>query len=106
MERFDHVAVIGAGAFGTALGLAATRAGRRVTLLARDAAKAEAMQASRHNPRLAEAGLTPRISVSADLELASRADALILATPTQALGAVCEALSFLAVGAKPVIVAA
>ena len=41
MASFQSVSVIGAGAWGTALALVAARAGRDVTLYARDAAHAE-----------------------------------------------------------------
>ena len=48
----SSVAVIGAGAWGTALAIQAARAGNAVTLWARDPARAEAIRASRENPRL------------------------------------------------------
>ena len=48
----SSVAVIGAGAWGTALAIQAARAGNAVTLWARDPARAEAIVASRENPRL------------------------------------------------------
>ena len=63
----ERVAVAGAGAFGTALALVALRAGRDVTLLARDAAQAEQIGHSRENPRyLPGATLPPEIAVTAD----------------------------------------
>ncbi len=45
----NSVAVIGAGAWGTALALQAHRAGRRVTLWARDAARAAEIARTREN---------------------------------------------------------
>ena len=48
----SSVAVIGAGAWGTALAIQAARAGNGVTLWARDPARAAAIAASRENPRL------------------------------------------------------
>ena len=52
MSSFNSVAVIGAGAYGTALASAARRAGRDVTLYARSADSAAQMKATRQNPRL------------------------------------------------------
>ena len=43
MSNFERIAVAGAGAFGTALALVADKAGRSVTLFARDAAQADAI---------------------------------------------------------------
>ena len=52
MVNFSSVAVIGAGAYGTALADVAARAGREVVLYARSAAAAEQMQITRESPRL------------------------------------------------------
>ena len=41
---FDRIAVVGAGAFGTALANAAAQAGRKVVLLARSEAEAEKLR--------------------------------------------------------------
>jgi glycerol-3-phosphate dehydrogenase (NAD(P)+) len=49
---YRSVAVIGAGAWGTALASVAARAGREVTLYARDPAHAAHIDAARENPRL------------------------------------------------------
>ena len=48
----SSVAVIGAGAWGTALAIQAARAGNSVTLWARDPARAATIAASRENPHL------------------------------------------------------
>ncbi len=77
-----RVQVIGAGAWGTALALQAARAGARVTLWARDPAKAAAMAQSRQNPHLPGIALPPEVGVSAQWQ---PADILLLAMPTQAL---------------------
>jgi glycerol-3-phosphate dehydrogenase (NAD(P)+) len=85
------VAVIGAGAWGTALASVAARAGRNVTLYARDAAHAAHIEAARENPRLAGIPLGPSIAVTNDLAAAARADILLVATPAQHLrGAVTQ----------------
>jgi glycerol-3-phosphate dehydrogenase (NAD(P)+) len=59
--------VIGAGAWGTALAIQATRAGNRVTLWARDPARAAALSATRQNPRLPGVKLPDTINVTATL---------------------------------------
>ena len=46
-----HITIVGAGAWGTALAIAATRQSVSVSLHARDAAQAQAMQQQRRNER-------------------------------------------------------
>src|ERR1700739_3147772 len=88
---FNSVAVIGAGAWGTALASVAARAGRAVTLYARDAAHAAHIDAARENPRLPGISLAPGITISNDLAAAARADIALIATPAQHLrGAVTQ----------------
>jgi len=97
----SNVAVIGAGAWGTALAIQAARAGNAVTLWARDPATAAAIEASRENPRLAGVTLPDAIHVTAVMPAAS--DAMILAVPVQYLRAV---LPQIPVTAAPLVVAA
>jgi glycerol-3-phosphate dehydrogenase (NAD(P)+) len=85
MPSFNSVAVIGAGAWGTALAGVAARAGRQVTLYARDPAAAAQMKASHENPRLPGMPLDPRLEVTGDLAHAARADIILIATPAQHL---------------------
>ena len=49
-KAFSHIAVIGGGAWGTALALTAHRAGRRVTLWARESAVVEAVARPKRHP--------------------------------------------------------
>ena len=93
MPSYQSVAVIGAGAWGTALASVAARAGREVTLCARDAAAAGAMMATHENPRLPGVQLDPRIAVTGDLALASRAEIILLVVPAQNLRAAAAALA-------------
>ncbi|TYO62185.1 NAD(P)-dependent glycerol-3-phosphate dehydrogenase [Bradyrhizobium hipponense] len=85
MDTFQAIAVIGAGAWGTALATVAARAGRNVTLWARNADHATRIAASRENPRLPGVRLAPEIVVTSELALAARADMLLVATPAQHL---------------------
>src|SRR5215475_5700485 len=97
MPSFRSVAVIGAGAWGTALATGAARAGRTVTLWARNAEHAARIASTRENPRLPGVSLAPDIVVTSELALAARADILLIATPAQHLrGAVNMLASHLA----------
>jgi glycerol-3-phosphate dehydrogenase (NAD(P)+) len=88
---FNSIAVIGAGAWGTALASVAARAGRAVTLYARDAAHTAHIESARENPRLPGISLAPHITVTNDLAAAARADIALIATPAQHLrGAVTQ----------------
>jgi glycerol-3-phosphate dehydrogenase (NAD(P)+) len=77
----SSIAVIGAGAWGTALALQAARAGNRVVLWARDPVRAASIAASRDNPRLPGVQLPPEIAVTAMRPTA--ADLTLLAVPMQ-----------------------
>ncbi len=80
--------IAGAGAFGTALGIALAKAGHPVTLWAREGA--EDMQAGRKNTRrLPGHPLPDTLTVTGDFN-ALTADILLLAVPTQALDAFLE----------------
>jgi threonine dehydrogenase-like Zn-dependent dehydrogenase len=59
MASFNSVAVIGAGAWGTALACAALRAGRDVVLYRAQRRAAAQMQATRANPQLPACASTP-----------------------------------------------
>jgi glycerol-3-phosphate dehydrogenase (NAD(P)+) len=104
MTAFRSVAVIGAGAWGTALATVAARAGRNVTLWARNAEHAMRIASTRGNPRLPGVRIAPEIIVTSDLTMAARADMMLIATPAQHLrGAVNMLASHLA---KPVPIVA
>jgi glycerol-3-phosphate dehydrogenase (NAD(P)+) len=93
MPSYQSVAVIGAGAWGTALASVAVRAGRDVMLCARDAAAAAVMITTRQNPRLPGVQLDPRIVVTGDLASASRAEIVLLVVPAQHLRAAAASLA-------------
>jgi glycerol-3-phosphate dehydrogenase (NAD(P)+) len=101
----SEIAVIGAGAWGTALALQAARAGARVTLWARDPGRAAALAAGRENPRLPGIRMPERIRMTADLPagIGAGADALLLAVPMQHLRGVAARLP---PGAAPLVVCA
>ena len=98
MAALNSVAVIGAGAWGTALAGVAARAGRGVTLYARSAASVARMKATHENLRLPGIRLESGIDVTADLARAARADMILIATPAQNLR---EAAGAIAAHLKP-----
>jgi glycerol-3-phosphate dehydrogenase (NAD(P)+) len=106
MSSFNSVAVIGAGAWGTALALVAAKAGRAVTLYARDAGHAAHIASHRENPRLSGAQLPASIAVTSDLAHAGHADIILVATPAQHLRGAVNALAPHLRTATPVIACA
>ena len=93
MTSFNSIAVIGAGAWGTALAGVAARAGRNVILCVRSAEAAKAIAATRSNPKLPGITLHAGIEVTDDIARAAAADAILIATPAQNLRAAVSALA-------------
>jgi len=106
MTAFNSIAVVGAGAWGTALAGVAARAGRRVVLCARSPAIAAEIAATRVNPKLLGAKLDPSIDVTDEIARAARADIILIATPAQSLRAAVAALSPHLAGAIPIVACA
>src|ERR1700733_6702171 len=106
MPSFHSVAVIGAGAWGTALASVAARAGRDVMLYARNAEAAARMAATRENPKLPGLRFDPRITLTSDIAAAARADIILLATPAQNLREAAIALAPHLAAATPVVACA
>ncbi|PTV95181.1 glycerol-3-phosphate dehydrogenase (NAD(P)+) [Rhodobacter aestuarii] len=80
------IAVLGAGAFGTALAITLAQIGE-VVLWARDTAHAEDMQQSRCNARrLPDAHFPQRLSVTSDIACVDGVDIVLLAMPMQQMG--------------------
>lgn len=100
-----RIAVIGAGAWGTALAIAATRAGRDVRLWARDPAQAEALRTTRTNAAyLPQANLPAEVEPTSDLAFAvDGAAAILLAVPAQHLGGIARLLP---PGTAPLVICA
>jgi glycerol-3-phosphate dehydrogenase (NAD(P)+) len=92
-ETYDHIGVIGAGAWGTALAVVAVRAGRRVTLWARESEVIESIGTARENRRfLPGVQLSAALFATGDLAKAASADALLLVAPAQHVRATTAAL--------------
>jgi glycerol-3-phosphate dehydrogenase (NAD(P)+) len=103
---FDHIAVLGAGAWGTALANILARGGRAVTLWARNPTVAAAIGASRENARLPGIRVEDGVAVTDKVADAAGADALLLAVPAQALRAVAAAVAPCLRAATPLIACA
>jgi glycerol-3-phosphate dehydrogenase (NAD(P)+) len=103
---FDHIAVLGAGAWGTALALTCARAGRRVTLWEHDPANGAHLAGKRESLFLPGIALDARIVIAHDLAEAARAQAILLVVPAQAVRGVAQALAPLLFGGTPVVVCA
>ena len=102
----DRIAIIGGGAWGTALALTARRAGRSVTLWAREAEVVAAINRDRVNPLfLPDVALDAGIGATTELsEAAASADALLLVTPAQHLRALASALAPLLPAEAPLVI--
>ena len=100
-----HVAVYGAGAWGTALAQAAAMAGNDVTLVARSPALVEEINRNHTNARyLPEVLLSDRVGATGGLEIA--ADLVILAVPAQASRAALVEIGEVALAGIPVVLTA
>src|SRR5215469_9653355 len=78
---FNHIAVIGGGAWGTALTLTCARAGRKVTLWEHDAANAANIAQKRESLFLPGVRLDDGIALAGDLAAAALAPHLKAGTP-------------------------
>jgi glycerol-3-phosphate dehydrogenase (NAD(P)+) len=103
---FEHIGVIGAGAWGTALALTCARAGRKVVLWEHDVVNAAHLAKARESLFLPGVRLDDAIALAGDLAEAARAHALLLVVPAQTVRQVAIALAPLIGAGTPVIVCA
>ena len=82
---YSRMAVLGAGAWGTALALTALAAGRDTLLWVREDDVLAAIRAERKNRFLPGVTLPGELQVTGDLAEAAKADALLLVVPAQVL---------------------
>jgi glycerol-3-phosphate dehydrogenase (NAD(P)+) len=106
IASFDKIAVIGAGAWGVALANVITRAGRSVTLAARDAQTAAVIAEQRESPRLPGIKLHDQVQVAIAGADAARHDAILLAVPAQQLRAAATMIAPALTDGTPVIACA
>ncbi|MFA6280091.1 MAG: NAD(P)H-dependent glycerol-3-phosphate dehydrogenase [Bdellovibrionales bacterium] len=97
MTQFQHFGVIGGGAWGTALAQALIRAGRDVTLWAREAEVVDAINNAHENSvYLPNVPLDEKLKATADLAVLGACEAWLLVTPVQHTRGVCAQLDAVA----------
>jgi glycerol-3-phosphate dehydrogenase (NAD(P)+) len=103
----ESLAVLGGGAWGTALAQTQASTGRRVTLWARNAsAVAEIKTQHTNNGYLPGIALSPSLEPTTDLEAAARADILLMVAPAQAARALSRQLCALLLPHQVVVICA
>lgn len=104
---FNRIGVVGGGAWGTALALAALRAGRETLLWAREPAVVEAMSLRRENrDYLPGVPLPDALRVTGDLADLGDCDAVLLVSPAQHARSVTARMAPLLKPGAPVVVCA
>lgn len=103
---YDHIGVVGGGAWGTALAIATERAGRKVTLWEHDAANAAQLANKRESLLLPGVRIGDSIAVTRERATVARAQALLLVVPAQAMRAVVTALAPSVANGTPLLVCA
>jgi glycerol-3-phosphate dehydrogenase (NAD(P)+) len=104
--NFERIAVLGGGAWGTALAQTCARAGRSVTLWEFDAGNAEHLASKRESKFLPGVRLDDGIKVTRALAEAARNDAILLVVPAQAIRPVMASLAQTIAAGTPVIACA
>ncbi len=102
----NRIAVLGGGAWGTALAQTCARTGRAVTLWEHEPGNAASLETKRESLFLPGVRLDDGIKVTRDLATAARADAILLVVPAQAMRAVCTALAQVLTAPTPLIACA
>ncbi|AXK82490.1 NAD(P)-dependent glycerol-3-phosphate dehydrogenase [Pseudolabrys taiwanensis] len=105
-DNIQHIAVLGGGAWGTALAQTAARAGRDVVLWEHDAANAAQLAAKRESAYLPGVTLDDKIKVTHALKDTTQAQAILLVIPAQVLRSVVGALAPLIADRTPLVACA
>ena len=86
-EPYSRIAILGGGAWGTALAIAAIAAGRNTHLWAREEEVVATITRDHENKRFLPGVILPKeLSATGDLKHAVQADALLVTAPAQVLG--------------------
>ena len=106
-ETVHRVAVVGAGAWGSALGSLCSRSGHEVMLWGRDRAVIEGINARHENPRyLPGLKLDPALRATTEMTELASCEICLLVVPAQALRAVAGELAKAIGAAVPVVLCA
>lgn len=102
----QRVAVLGGGAWGTALALTCARAGRNVTLWEYEPGNAASLEEKRESRFLPDVRIDNEIKVTRDLGDTANSDAILLVVPAQAVRSVVTSLASLVAKHTPLIACA
>ena len=102
----QRIAVLGGGAWGTALALTCARAGRQVTLWEHEPGNAANLEQKRESKFLPGVRLDNAIKVTRDIAEAAASEAILLVVPAQALRSVAKLLASAIAARTPLIACA
>ena len=102
----QRIAVVGGGAWGTALALTCARAGRNVTLWEYEPGNAASLEKKRESRFLPGVRVDNEIKVTRDLGDTANSDAILLVVPAQAVRSVVTSLASLVAKQTPLIACA
>src|SRR5262245_21567235 len=102
----QRIAVLGGGAWGTALALTCVRAGRNVVLWEYDRDNVASLEKTRESRFLPGVRVDEAIRVTRDLEQTARSDAILVVVPAQAVRSVVSCLASSVAKHTPLIVCA
>ena len=88
-----NVAVVGSGAWGTALAIRLHKNGHHVTMWTYEKELLPRMEATRHNPRLPGAVLPEGLEISGDYSCVSGCPLVVMASPSFPLRSVCKGIA-------------
>jgi glycerol-3-phosphate dehydrogenase (NAD(P)+) len=103
---FNHIGVVGGGAWGTALALTCARTGLNVIMWEPDATHAAELAKRRESRFLPGVKIDDDVAIELDVEANGRAEAILLVVPAQAVRAVAKMLDRVLPLRTPVIVCA
>ena len=102
----QRIAVLGGGAWGTALALTCARAGRQVTLWEHEPGNAANLEQKRESKFLPGVRLDNAIKVTRDIAEAAASEAILLVVPAQAVRSVAKSLAPAIAARTPLIACA
>lgn len=104
---FDHIGILGAGAWGTALAQTARKAGRDVTIWAHEAETVASINQTHENSQfLPGIALDPGIRATGDLQAIAACDAILLVAPAQHTRRLASGLAPAIAEGRPVVICA